>query len=539
MRLLLTHQKADNMTAINILIAEDEAAHVRFIQRSLDQAEERFKVRVVPDLLSCREEITRCPPDVLLLDLNLPDGNALELLKELGAEISYPILVMTAGGSEALAVEALKSGALDYVVKSSETFVNIWRTVLRALREWHTREEHQEAVVALRASEEKYRQLFQEFNGLIDAVPDCFMLLAADLSIIWANQATIKLFDQPLEALVGKPCHLLWCHQDGPCDLCAAQRAFQSGKPALSVITLPDGSIFETRGIPITDSTGTVTRVISMKRDITEQKRLQDEAARTSRLAVLGELSAGVAHEINNPNALIRYNSDLLGGFLSDLLPYLQKSMPIDSNLTFGGLSSAELVEEMPRMVHSIQDSARRIKQIVDDLRDFTRQDLLTQEAFVDINQVATNCVRLVKNTIVRATDHFDVKLGRDLPPLKGIQGRIEQVVINLLINACQALTNRSQSITLSTSCSEQRDKLFLIVQDEGKGIPSDILEHIVEPFVTTKRQEGGTGLGLSVSIRVVREHRGNLDFVSTPGQGTTVTLMLPAVQEDPSHDAE
>jgi signal transduction histidine kinase len=229
----------------------------------------------------------------------------------------------------------------------------------------------------------------------------------------------------------------------------------------------------------------------------------------------------------------------MLGGFLSDLLPYLQKSLPSDSNCTFGGLSGADLVEEMPRMVGSIQDSARRIKQIVDDLRDFTRQDLLNQETFVDINQVATNCVRLVNNTMIGVTDHFDVNLGKDLPPFRGIQGRIEQVVINLLINACQALTSRSQQITLTTSCSEQRDKLFVIVRDEGKGIPADILEHIVEPFVTTKRQEGGTGLGLSVSIRVVREHHGNLDFASAPGQGTTVTLMLPAAQEDSSHDTQ
>lgn len=524
------------MTPIDVLITEDEQAHVTFIRRSLRTDSQAFSFRVATDMRSCRHELKQCPPAILLLDLNLPDGSALELLKELGTETPYPILVMTAGGSEALAVETLKSGALDYIVKSPESYADLGRIIKRALRERQARHEHRQAVQALRESEEKYRQLFQEFNGLLDAVPDCFMLLDADLSLIWANHATIKLFDKPLEVLVGQSCHNLWCHQNEPCDLCAAQQALQSGQATSHIITLADGRILDSRAIPLRDPTGTITRVISMKRDITEQKRLQDEAARSSRLAVLGELSAGVAHEINNPNGLISYNSDMLHGFFSDLLPYMQESLPTDPSLTFGGLSSADLVKEVPQMLTSIQDSSKRIKQIVDDLRDFARQDLLNQETFVDLNQIATTCSRLVNNVVIRATDHFNVNLGKDLPPLSGVQGRLEQVVINLLINACQALTDRSQKITLATNCCEKREQLFLTVSDEGKGIPADILDHIVEPFVTTKRQEGGTGLGLSVSSRIVKEHLGNLTFSSIPGQGTIATLMLPAV-EDPTHD--
>lgn len=517
---------------IQVLIVEDEHAHVQSLRRRLNQSDPVFYVRIAPDLQCCRTELAAQTPDIVLLDLNLPDGNALDLLKEIGFTSSYPILVMTACGSETLAVEALKAGALDYIVKSVETFADMPRIIDRALRERRAREEHRQAVQALRESEEKYRQLFQEFNGLLDAIPDCFMLLDSDLSLIWANHATIKLFNKPLEALIGQHCHSLWRRQEEPCDLCATQQCLRSGRAENSVITLPDGRILESRALPLHDATGAVTRVISMKRDITAQKHLQEEAARASRLAVLGELSAGVAHEINNPNALILYNSELLEGFYNDLLPYLHQSIPADPSQRFGGLPYSEVLTEIPQLFRSIQDSAKRIRRIVNDLRDFSRQDLHDQQASVDLNQVAKISARLVSNTMKQATDFFVLDLAADLPPLSGVQGRLEQVVINLLINAIQALENRNQKIILSTGYSAEQGQLFLVVSDEGQGMSAEIMDHIFEPFVTTKRREGGSGLGLSVSSRIVKEHQGTLSFTSAPGKGTTATLTLPISKE-------
>lgn len=520
------------MTPIDILIAEDEPAHVAFIRRSLRSDTQAFRFRIAADLGSCRHELRQCPPAILLLDLNLPDGSALDLLKELGTETPYPILVMTAGGSETLAVEALKSGALDYIVKSPEIYDDLGRIIQRALRERRTREEHREAVRALRASEEKYRLLFQEFNGLLNAVSDSLMLLDPDMKVLWSNRAAATSLDIEPEQMVGHTCYSLIRKRDTQCDACVVAKTIATRQNQHAVDTREAGQIWDNRTFPLLDDKGEVIKIIIMKRNITEQKRLQDEAARATRLAVLGELSAGIAHEINNPNALIRYNSDMLHGFFSDLLPYVEESISPEAGLTFGGLSCADLIEEVPQMLTSIQDSSKRIKQIVDDLRDFARKDLYNEDAFIDINKVAETSVRLAGNVVARATDHFVVDLAEDLPPLSGVQGRLEQVVLNLLINACQALTDRSQKITLTTHCSDQRDQLFLTVSDEGKGIPADIIDHIFEPFVTTKRQQGGTGLGLSVSARIVKEHHGTLNFSSPPGQGTTATLILPAVKE-------
>jgi len=524
------------MTPIDILIAEDEQAHVTFIRRSLNTDSQSFTFRVATDLRSCRHELNQCPPAILLLDLNLPDGSALELIKELGTETPYPILVMTAGGSEALAVESLKSGALDYIVKSPEIYADMGRIITRALRERQARNEHRLAVQALRASEEKYRHLFQEFNGLLNAVSDSLMLVDPDMNILWSNRsAAVSLGIEP-EQMIGQPCYGLIKQKNQQCDVCVVAQTITTGQSQNNIETLENGETWDSRAFPLFEKDGEITKIIIMRRNISEQKRLQDEAARASRLAVLGELSAGIAHEINNPNALILYNSEMLGDFLGDLLPYMQESKTTETEQLFGGLSCSDLIVEMPHMISSIQDSARRIKQIVNDLRDFARRDPLNEDSFVDLNQVAETSARLVNNSAARATDHFILHLGKDLPVLSGVQGRLEQVVINLLINACQALTHRSQKITLKTSCCEKREQLFLTVTDEGRGISADILEHIVEPFVTTKRQEGGTGLGLSVSARIIKEHRGTLHFTSMPGQGTTATLMLPAVQ-DATHD--
>ncbi len=114
-----------------------------------------------------------------------------------------------------------------------------------------------------------------------------------------------------------------------------------------------------------------------------------------------------------------------------------------------------------------------------------------------------------------------------------GVTGRLEQVVINLLINACQALENPTQKLSISTAYDLESKQVQLFVIDEGCGMTPDILEHILEPFVTTKREQGGTGLGLSVSAKIVNEHCGQLKYTSSPGAGTTAILSLPATMED------
>jgi len=129
---------------------------------------------------------------------------------------------------------------------------------------------------------------------------------------------------------------------------------------------------------------------------------------------------------------------------------------------------------------------------------------------------------------IMKSTQKFSIEYASDLPRLKGNFQRFEQVIINLIQNACQALPDSQRGISVSTSYDEKKRSILISIQDEGMGIPPKALPHIMEPFFTTKRDSGGLGLGLSISSRIVKEHGGTLTFTSQPGKGTTAEIILP-----------
>jgi polar amino acid transport system substrate-binding protein len=178
-----------------------------------------------------------------------------------------------------------------------------------------------------------------------------------------------------------------------------------------------------------------------------------------------------------------------------------------------------------------MQEGAQRIKRIVNDLKDFARRDDTGDRTCIDLNSVVQTSLRLVEPTIRKATSHCRVHLADDLPQILGNAQRIEQVVVTLLLNACQALPAPDRGITVATAYNRSTDNIILTIRDEGVGIAAEHLPRLTDPFFTTKRESGGTGLGLSVSAGIINEHGGQLSFESTPGVGTTVILTLPAVE--------
>ena len=187
--------------------------------------------------------------------------------------------------------------------------------------------------------------------------------------------------------------------------------------------------------------------------------------------------------------------------------------------------------QEIPQMLDEMQQGAERIKGIVEDLKNFTRRGNAEFSEDVDLNQVADMAIRLVDNSLKKATNNFQVDLTEGLPEFRGNAQRIEQVVINLLLNACQALSDREQSIMLRTALTESGG-LLLEVKDQGCGISSENLQKLTDPFFTTNRDIGGTGLGLSISEKIVLEHGGKLKFDSKLGLETRISMLLPVKGE-------
>jgi polar amino acid transport system substrate-binding protein len=265
------------------------------------------------------------------------------------------------------------------------------------------------------------------------------------------------------------------------------------------------------------------------KHALDELKLHQDKLIQADKMASLGTLVAGVAHEINNPNGLILLNMPILKEVYQDAEEVLEERFRDQGDFTLGGLPYSRMRNEVPHLLEEMQDGANRIKRIVEELKDFARQDTSAATESVDINAVVQAAVRLVDSSIRSSTTRFEAHYAPSLPPILGNTQRIEQVVVNLILNACQALPDMECGIFLTTSYDQIAEAVMLTLVDEGSGIASEYIPRLTDPFFTTKRESGGTGLGLSVSATIVKEHGGSLQFDSTPGAGTTVTLTLPA----------
>ncbi|MBT0665014.1 transporter substrate-binding domain-containing protein [Geobacter pelophilus] len=280
--------------------------------------------------------------------------------------------------------------------------------------------------------------------------------------------------------------------------------------------------------------TADLTREISERKHAEEElRRNQQQLVQADKLAALGVLVSGVAHEINNPTGLILLDVPILKRAHNDTERILEEYYADHGDFTIGGLPYSEMRIEIPRILEEMQDGAKRIKRIVNDLKDFARRDDVAEKEAIDLNSVVGTALRLVEPAVRKATNRLQVNYAEDIPPVRGNSQRIEQVVINLVLNACQALPDNERGISVTTRYNRTTADAILIIRDEGVGIAQENLSRLTDPFFTTKRESGGTGLGLSVSDGIIKEHGGQLYFDSAPGSGTTVTLVLPVINKE------
>lgn len=271
---------------------------------------------------------------------------------------------------------------------------------------------------------------------------------------------------------------------------------------------------------------------VERRRQAAEELKLQQQQLmQADKMAALGILVSGMAHEVNNPTGLILLNLPTLSRAVADVSPILEAYYRKNGDFPMGGIPYSQMRKEMTLMIDEMHEAAKRIKRIVEDLKHFSRRSDVKYDEEVNINVVVQASMRLVENAVKKATNHFNSHITNELLPVKGNAQRIEQVVVNLILNAAQSLPDHRRGIFVSTLYEQSTKSVIIQVCDEGVGINPEYMPHLTDPFFTTKRETGGTGLGLSISDGIVREHGGSMQFESVPGEGTTVIVRLPACE--------
>jgi len=268
-------------------------------------------------------------------------------------------------------------------------------------------------------------------------------------------------------------------------------------------------------------------------RDVSERIRLEErervmqaQLIHANKMTSLGTMASGVAHEINNPNNYILSNAQMVADVWNDLATLLADQSCIDPDTIVGGLNYGEALTLVPRLLSGIVEGAGRINAIVSRMKKYARPVQQENRDRVNLNRVVEFAVSMLEREIRKRTEHFSQELEENLPDFLGYEEQIEQVLINLIHNALQALHDVGAGVKVATRSFD--DQVEVSVADEGVGIPEDARSRIFEPFFTTKQEKGGTGLGLYISYEIVREHGGEMRVESRLGKGTVMTLRFP-----------
>jgi signal transduction histidine kinase/PAS domain-containing protein len=363
---------------------------------------------------------------------------------------------------------------------------------------------------------EKLRLSKLRLQTLFKAIPDTVAVIDANHNIVMANRNSI--------GNKGK-CYKKIFNQTKVCEDCHISKVFNE-KSSVKLERMIDNEYYLINAYPIYDSNNQVIGALEFSRVITKEKNMEQQLLQADKLASLGQLVSGIAHEINNPNTFIKGNLIIIQEALSDMLPIIDRAFESDPSLKIARLNYEIFRQSIPVLVDDMVQGANRIKGIVDGLRKFAKKDegLLNEQ--VNVNNIIESCLRLVDNQIKRTSD-VNVEFDPDLPEVIGNSQKLQQVVVNVLINASQAIDKPKGNIMVETY-RQNAEEIVVKIRDNGKGMDEKTLKQIFDPFFTSKRHHGGTGLGLSIAYGIIKEHKGRIDVESKPGLGTTFYIHLP-----------
>ncbi|VAV83865.1 hypothetical protein MNBD_DELTA01-1565 [hydrothermal vent metagenome] len=365
--------------------------------------------------------------------------------------------------------------------------------------------EHNAIQEALKASEGK-------LNAILQAIGDFIIMIDKDMRILWANDAVTSAFGFDI---IGMNCYAALFSREDACmnGDCPVKGAFEdqlSHSAEIDVEVFGEAKSFEcSANVAMRDADGAPLAVIEVCKDITEYKRTEQALIQNAKLASLGELGAGIAHELNSPLAGILSLSELMLGRMEST----------DPNYVF---------------VEKIKDATVRSKNIIMDLMSYSRPGAEKWRP-ISVNEALCSVLSLFVSELKTFRVKIEEDYATDLPEVMGNKGQLMEVFLNIIKNAKDVFVGNG-NIKIKTSCLKVDGGEFVQVEisDDGPGIPEDVIGKIFDPFYTTKEKGGGMniGLGLSISKGIVEAHDGTVKVDSTPGVGTRFRLLFPAVAE-------
>ena len=357
-------------------------------------------------------------------------------------------------------------------------------------------------------AEEALQAERNKLQSVIDAMVDGLTIHDMDYNIIYQNEPLRIIFGDHL----GEKCYRVYEGKEKMCDRCPVEKAFRDGKSHTSerriVTPSGEGTFWENKANPIRDGRGRVVSCLEIARNITERKRVEEEEKRlqqelylSRRLASIGELAAGVAHEINNP----------LTGILGFAERLLRKS------------SDGEVSHDL----QIIYSEAQRAAKVVQNLLTFARRREPRKE-YSNINDIVQKALELRAYELKTGNIEVVTDLAPSLPEIMVDFLQIEEVFLNIILNSEQVMNETHGGGKLIIKTREIKDHIKISFTDDGPGIPPEHLDKVFDPFFTTRAEKGGTGLGLSACHGIVTEHGGKICAKSKPGKGATVSVELP-----------
>ena len=498
-----------------ILVVEDDEGLSRLVRKNLERA--GFQTASTARGADAIDSVATDPNVLLLLDYRLPDMTAKQVVEKLiETHCLVPFIVMTGQGDERIAVEMMKLGALDYVVKDAGFIDALPQVVRRVVRQVNTEKKLKEAEAKLRESQRSLSTLMSNLPGMAYRCRD-----DRDRTMLFVSEGCKELTGyEPFDLIENAETSYMQLLHDDDRDtvLEDIRSALADKRPFHLVYRINSASDEEKwvweRGSGVFSVEGELQALEGFITDITDSKRAEEEKQKmeqqlhlTGRLAAVGELAAGVAHELNNPLTAVQAYAQFLS-------------------------SREDLDENVRKDVTTIYGEAQRATRITANLLSFARKHE-PEKSFISINEVIESSLEL--NLYRMRVNNIEVvtELDPDLPRTMADFHQMQQVFVNIITNAehCMMESHGKGNLLIKTQTTAAMIKVSFI--DDGPGIPEESIKRLFDPFYTTKDVGKGTGLGLAICFGIVQGHGGRIHAESNSGHGATFIVEIPIISQE------